>query len=513
MKFEILSLTVCLVMLTTMMMMMFTNDTQGLPKHFNRAPTTKIKVDSDGHWFLDEFNRVRLFHGVNSVEKSFPWYFDYLLDDARLDDLVTFGMNIVRLGTMWPGVEPEDGVFNTTYINILQTIVQKLADRGIYVLLDMHQDVMSSLYGSYDGIPLWLVSSFPDPTNPYPWPLDSINAWAEGYLTQACSEGFQQLYNNTNEALDRWAQFWVVVAQNFGPMPSVIGYNYINEPWVGDFFTDPGLILPGISGRKNLLPAYDVIHAAIRQYDQETIQFYEPITFGVVFEGNASGNGFDRVPGGPVYADVSAYSYHTYCWPMELLGSDATDEEKERAVDQCQRILLPKIFQTQAEDVKRTGGAAMLTEWGLCKTVGDEINVLCEVYLDLADEWLQSWITWEYNGRWYDRDGNRNWENILPNVRPYPYSIAGIPLSMSFDSATLLFHLKFIPDKDIEAPTEIYVPSLRYTNGYVIVPDPPDFDFVVQGDVVSLFYVGDMDDFPDEVEIIIQPTAAAAAKD
>jgi endoglycosylceramidase len=65
-----------------------------------------------------------MFHGVNSVYKGFPWYFAYLLNDTRLDDLERFGMNVVRLGTMWSGVEPEEGVYNQTYIDILQNIIQ-----------------------------------------------------------------------------------------------------------------------------------------------------------------------------------------------------------------------------------------------------------------------------------------------------------------------------------------------------------------------------------------------------
>jgi hypothetical protein len=62
---------------------------------------------------------------------------------------------------------------------------QRLAERGIYTVLDMHQDVLSSLYLSYDGVPRWLIESFPEPTNPYPWPLEwPLDAWALGYLTQ-----------------------------------------------------------------------------------------------------------------------------------------------------------------------------------------------------------------------------------------------------------------------------------------------------------------------------------------
>ena len=62
------------------------------------------QVDGDNHWFYDTEGRVVIFHGVNSVHKAFPWYADYLYDDARLDDLVDFGLNIMRLGSMWAGL-------------------------------------------------------------------------------------------------------------------------------------------------------------------------------------------------------------------------------------------------------------------------------------------------------------------------------------------------------------------------------------------------------------------------
>src|SRR6218665_4230115 len=130
----------------------------------------------------------------------------------------------------------------------------------------MHQDVMSSLYMSYDGIPLWLVETFPDPTNPYPWPLDSVDAWEEGYLTQACSEGFQQVYNNTNDALERWGLFWAHLAQTLGPMPSVIGYDYMNEPWVGDFFVDPSLLLPLVAGKAHLPSSFHFLLSVILEH-------------------------------------------------------------------------------------------------------------------------------------------------------------------------------------------------------------------------------------------------------
>ena len=43
---------------------------------------------------------------------------------------------------MWSGVEPEEGLINQTYINILKEVVENYGNEGIYTILDMHQDVL-----------------------------------------------------------------------------------------------------------------------------------------------------------------------------------------------------------------------------------------------------------------------------------------------------------------------------------------------------------------------------------
>jgi endoglycosylceramidase len=67
---------------------------------------------------------------------------------------------------MSSGIEPEQGKYNYTYINIMKNIIELLESNQIFVLLDMHQDVLSSRVGSYDGIPTWLYDRFPPPSHP-----------------------------------------------------------------------------------------------------------------------------------------------------------------------------------------------------------------------------------------------------------------------------------------------------------------------------------------------------------
>jgi endoglycosylceramidase len=67
---------------------------------------------------------------------------------------------------MWSGVEPEPQKYNMTYLTVMNSIIELLAAKEIFVLLDMHQDVLSSRTGSYDGIPAWLYDRFPPPAQP-----------------------------------------------------------------------------------------------------------------------------------------------------------------------------------------------------------------------------------------------------------------------------------------------------------------------------------------------------------
>ena len=47
------------------------------------------------------------------------------------------------VGLMWSGAEPSEGQFNTTYYEIMQTIILNLDARDIYVLLDVRQPILT----------------------------------------------------------------------------------------------------------------------------------------------------------------------------------------------------------------------------------------------------------------------------------------------------------------------------------------------------------------------------------
>ena len=90
-------------------------------------------------------------HGVNVVYKQDPFIPNMESDEDLqlgltqddMDDLKSWGINMVRLGVMWEAVETAPGVYNSTYLDNVEKLINKLGDNGIYTLVDMHQDVLA----------------------------------------------------------------------------------------------------------------------------------------------------------------------------------------------------------------------------------------------------------------------------------------------------------------------------------------------------------------------------------
>ena len=247
-----------------------TSSTSDLPKIYVK----------DGQ-FVDLDGRIRLFRGINSVIKHFPWYDNEMLNSERQRQLGEWGFNAIRLGAMWSGVEPEQGYINETYIDILKEIVDGLQRNGIYTYLDMHQDVLTEVAG-YNGIPRWLSSQFRTPDHAYPWPMkdtSGYSTWACGYFTQEIANGFQQLYTEHKE---EFANVWRQIAERFKGMSEILGYELLNEPWTGDFYEDLSILLPGNAGHELLEPFYNSAHEAVREVDTETLIFWEPVTYAYI---------------------------------------------------------------------------------------------------------------------------------------------------------------------------------------------------------------------------------------
>lgn len=108
------------------------------------------RVNQDTNQILDEFGRTRFFHGTNVVMKEAPWYrpMDWVpgvssFGERDVQNLRDLGLNVVRLGHHWAGAEPVRGNYNQTFLDIMKKQTKMAEDHGIYILVDVHQDVLA----------------------------------------------------------------------------------------------------------------------------------------------------------------------------------------------------------------------------------------------------------------------------------------------------------------------------------------------------------------------------------
>jgi endoglycosylceramidase len=108
------------------------------------------QVNQDTHQIVDEFGRTRFFHGTNVVMKEPPWYrpLEWVpgvssFGEQDVQNLHDLGVNIVRLGHSWAGAEPVRGQYNQTFLDIMKKQTKVAEDHGLYVLVDVHQDVLA----------------------------------------------------------------------------------------------------------------------------------------------------------------------------------------------------------------------------------------------------------------------------------------------------------------------------------------------------------------------------------
>ncbi|KAI1320281.1 hypothetical protein EDD11_001496 [Mortierella claussenii] len=417
-----------------------------------------VRVNPSTQHFIDTEGRSRFFHGTNMVKKSFPWHLDvdnfvpsWSIVDKDIEVLKALNINIVRLGVHWAGVEPVRGQYNQTYLDITRGIIKKLQDNNIYTLVDQHQDVWAAQLCGH-GAPLWFVKSDWVQENhrmPYPQkapfavdangvPSDadcSSIDWSVSYLDYAVGNAFGRLYNNYDGLGDAWAAYWKVVASNYNALPGVMGYDLMNEPWVGDHMADPTLLIPGKAAR-NMEPLWNKGNTAIRTVDPTTIVLFEGSTYDIL-------SGFNNVPGGD--GSKTAQSYHYYK-PPQLSTIEVT-------------------IQNRIKDANRLRTTGMLTEFQFWDTSASSVALILEA-AQQADRYMQSWQGWAYENLWDHSTVQPYPELARLYARTYAEATAGATKTLYFQDTTAKYWVSWVADTAITAPGLIRIaPQIYYPDG------------------------------------------------
>lgn len=413
---------------------------------------TDIIDDQLGLFIADEYGRQLILHGLNtsSSAKSDPERMPWVTEVDVEREATQFGFNFVRYLIFWDFIEPEQGQLNTQYLDEVQKRVEWYTSRGMYVMLDMHQDLYALRLGG-DGAPEWAIrpdGASLDTDIDGPWWLKNIspaviNSW----------KNFWE-YSKHKDLQDHYINMWKFVAERFKSNPRVIGYDLMNEPWAGDLVK---AFVTGAFERDQLTAFYNRIIPELRKVETQKYIFFEPtpapVTFGVPSHLKKIN---DAIPNNKLVYAPHLYPYNTH------EGGPYNASDKKNVKD---------WHRERKKEVAFHGGVPLLCgEFGLSPSCVDYDVYLKEVG-QIFDENLWHWAYWSNdNGGWSPIHHDGTETNILQHlVRAYPKATAGRIRSFSYEPDEKIFTMSFVSNPKLGQPTEIFIPKRHFESGFDII--------------------------------------------
>ncbi len=485
----------------------------------------------NGVWISDAQGRYLVFRGVNFGSRSkLPPYLpiaplhqskidDTILTEeielvkSELDLLKKLGFNIIRLLISWKGIEPKpnpnlDEILTEgeEYLSYVNKTINELYKRGLFIILDFHQDIAHEIYGG-DGFPDWALGIDEVHKKPKPSNLRD-RKWQTAYMINKLVKntlvsfwkndltnieyGLKNFPVRTHleKTIGQTARFFKSLNDGNGH-PAILGIEPFNEPHpVG---------IPAKEFESNFLyEYYKNVESEVRKFDDKSFLFFEPRvdwtmaqqegdksklgspfnikrTFNlnfvrnVMIEGNIDPKHIvTYLPSDHSSLDKTAsrgvLSFHYYD-PIAIAQSLA------KIPDNMYRYTRewPEIFAELVNAAQVRGIVPFLTEFG-----GVQDAELIRDYINLHYQQLESLLInstiWNYD-LYNTKEGKDNWnlENFSllgpgrrprnPDVvaRPYPMRSSARPTLLFFDIASK-YATVVLEGQVVEAPTILYVP-------------------------------------------------------
>jgi endoglycosylceramidase len=470
--------------------------------------------------FLDTEGREIILHGTNIVDKSREHNYLSWHGPKEFAMMREWGFNCIRLVIIWDGVEPEPGHYDDEYLAGVDKRIQWAKENGIYVILDMHQDLFSAKFGG-DGAPDWAIL---DDGKPH---IHNGSTWSMAYFTSpAVQAAFDNFWANkpVSDGIglqDHFARAWQHVAERYADEPAVVGYDLFNEPFPGSTilqtlplkfqaaadalakkqggkalsvteimqkFTEPNGLASyaddldlykafadggafSMEFEQTVLASfYNRVAKAIRQVDRNHILFME--THILCNAGTPSGV-VPILDGNGNRDPLQAFAPHGY---------DIVTDTDRVANASAERIDF--IYGRHAETAERLEMPVIVGEWGAFYGQPNTLYA-AQMVVSQIEKHLFSDTYWSYSGS-KEVDGAPYFPVI---ARPYPAAVAGILLHYESDLAPLpsrqagldnkSFSCIWLEEPAITAPSLIYLPAQWFPEGYSVdlQPKPEGWSF------------------------------------
>ena len=462
---------------------------------------------------LDD-GRYTIFHGVNVVVKLAPYipdtetfdpYFSFTDEDIKI--LKRLGINLVRLGIVWESIEYAEGEYNSTHLEKMSTIVSKLEENGISVIVDAHQDMFSRLFCG-EGAPKFYVDKLTYssdcktniisqifglftaciPLSKHKWKYEKnglprledcvAGSFIDYHKAPELMTVYDSFFKNENGVLDSFVNFWKFVAKKFKGRKNVLGYDLWNEPWASNLWIDLKSLIPGYVDNHILSEFYAKIDEGIAEIDPDYTMLFEPIPFPdtlPLFGGFA----LDTFSKTPVENTIrkQMFNVHSYCCAADQnICKDG--EPKLSDAKKCSEFHDRKLKKNK-QQAKDIGVPVIITEFGAC-SASEACYQEMLGFEKAADKYLTSWAYWMYKA-YHDhtttapqnQEGIFNEDGTLQSYkekalsRTYIQYYQGVPLEIFFNDETNEFMAKFKYDGSIDEPNVLYLnKELNYNKGY-----------------------------------------------